>query len=801
MTGSNNYGKNRRKAFCALILVQVILLLIGCVFYGQERPGLDYEENDLYLARNDIPAQKGFYVDESYDGIGLRISGPVMFLDRGLYRADVSYHIENEQEFQAYSRVIAVPSGEELSFPLSERIEEQYSILCDKTPLRSYQPEVSYRFHVRADRSPLALICALGERPETEYTAEELSGDESESDSVTWISVRSIEVTYLRAASVLRFLLIWSFLFASLDLVLFYCFVGRRLPRLLRDKKKRQVLGSLAVIFALSEIPMLLPYIPKGGDLDYHLVRLGAIAQGLSDGQFPVRIQPIWNNGYGDAAGVMYGDILLYIPALIYLAGFTIDFAYKLYVFLISLGTTAFCYLCGREIFGRRKTAVIMTAFYVLSPYRLCDVYARAAVGEYTALMFLPVIVMGMHGLYSSHSVSDSSRNPGRKWILLGLGFTGVVTSHALSIIMVTVFLVLFALLEYKRTFSKTVLPGIMKAAGLSLLLSVYFLVPFIDYYLHVPMRVTDPDSVGIYSSSSISLPQYYAIPLEREPYGVGPLFLLVLVFGLFLYFRRPVGKRSHAVRTLLIMNAVSIWLASNYFPYALVNRYAHRIYKTALECIQFPWRWNTLASILCFLLIGWELSELCGMTVKQKRVQAVFILAACAIAVQSYVYTDVLCRESRGYDYMNVSVTNAWGWAYEIAREYAPRGLDTMEVVYPTEVSGSDNIEIVDAVREAQRFDVHVRNISANDGELVLPVFAYKGYRAKLPDGTGIPVEAGDYFKLQVTVPANTEWDGLQVFFEEPAIWRGAELISAATMLILLFYLGYCSMRSAGSE
>ena len=765
----------QKHLFSIIIVIQLVVLVLGSVHYGKSRDDLVYTSNDLFLARNDIPEEPGFYVDGKYDGKQRRISTPAFRLDKGIYTAYVSSHIENDELFVPYSRVIEVPDGQTLSFELSERVEEQYYILCDKTPLRNYQPDIFYRFHVRADNAPLALICAID-------NIEKQESDSPESD--TWLLVNNVKITYEKTASVLRFLIIWLTIFVIVDTVLLayrhidYC------HQLLLPHK--WVLLSLITIFAFSEIPMLLPYLPHGGDIHFHLQRLGGLARGLADGVFPVKIQPLWNNGYGDAAGTMYGDFLLYLPAMLYNAGFTIDFVYKFYIFLINLITVIFSYYTGKIIFKNRMIAVLTCAYYTLSPYRMLDVYGRASMGEYTAMAFLPLVALGMYLIYKKGDSEErlyGVENYG--WIVLAIGFFGVVTSHALSIIMVGSFMLIYALIEFKKTFSKKAFPEFLKAALLSGGLGLYFLVPFTDYYINVPMRVNDYlPGTGIYSESMASLPQIFALPIAKETFGGGPLYLVVIIAAVFLYWKLKENRNRHVLISIILC-FILIWMSSNYFPYAWMNHVFYLPYSAVLEQLQFPWRWISILSVFCFLLFGWELNLLMNSRIDQKKAKAIALFAACIITTQSYIYTDIYCRETWNYDYINVCVTNAWGWDFEVAREYAPRHL-TMDSVHPLEIEHNDGVVISNESRQSLKFWLNAENKTDNDEALVFPVFAYKGYKAILPDGSSIPIETGHDFRVMLTIPAHTTWNGLHLYFAETLLWRISEAISALTMIIL---------------
>ena len=195
--------------------------------------------------------------------------------------------------------------------------------------------------------------------------------------------------------------------------------------------------------------PFLTGGLWHGSDLGYHLRRIENIAMGLAAGQFPVRIQSDWVNGCGYAVGVFYGDALLYAPALLRLAGVPVSAAYDAYLFGITLCTAAAGYYAGRRLGGGRCACAAGAVLYTLSAYRLCDVTDRAALGEYTALAFLPLVAAGFWRTLRP----DRARLPG--WALLVLGLSGVLQSHLLSFEMTVLLLALAALLCARQVFSR----------------------------------------------------------------------------------------------------------------------------------------------------------------------------------------------------------------------------------------------------------------------------------------------------------------------------------------------------------
>ena len=195
------------------------------------------------------------------------------------------------------------------------------------------------------------------------------------------------------AGGIFKLGIISIFISAVIDLIILYS-----------DRRKKGLIheGSTEIFFVLFgtilfvSVPLYFGYLINGHDLQYHLLRIEGIKDGLLAGDFPIKIQSNWLKGNGYATAVFYGDLFLYIPAILRLCGFSIVQSYNIYVFLCNAATCVIAYFCFKGMSGRRKTAAVGAVLYTTSIYRLLDVYVRSSVGEYSAMTFLPMIAYGL---------------------------------------------------------------------------------------------------------------------------------------------------------------------------------------------------------------------------------------------------------------------------------------------------------------------------------------------------------------------------------------------------------------------
>lgn len=109
----------------------------------------------------------------------------------------------------------------------------------------------------------------------------------------------------------------------------------------------------------------------------------------------------------------MYSDVFLYPAAVLRILGFSLQTSYKVYVASITAATVGITFYALRKMFRSDCAALLGTALYTLSFYRLTNVFVRAAVGEYTAMAFLPLVVYGLWRIYRQSPADGKRPNPG----------------------------------------------------------------------------------------------------------------------------------------------------------------------------------------------------------------------------------------------------------------------------------------------------------------------------------------------------------------------------------------------------
>lgn len=553
---------------------------------------------------------------------------------------------------------------------------------------------------------------------------------------------------------------------------------------------KRWELFALALVCLLACLPLFddgWEGFILGDDLAFHMTRIVGLAQGLADGQIPVRLYTDMLNGYGYGAPLYYCDLFLYIAAILYNCMLPLQLCYKIYVLFVTALTAGTCYYTLRKIVGTKLTAVAGTTLYVLASYRLVNTIFRAAVGEYTAMAWLPLIVLGMYGIYTTEKPTW------RAWLPLAVGVAGLVQCHVLSLEMTLIFLVLFALLCAPKTFRKARLLAIFKAAGVSVGLSAWFVVPMLWSMVTQNVRVSGGSGVFDFQGQSTSINELFALFPNMETYssrgtlGASLTLGALLTVGVLLCRKLWAEKEKAYFTTLqcsLLLGGLAVAFVWDVFPWnAIVGSVSLPMVTKMMTVVQFPWRYLTIASLL--LTVASTVSLELLRKYKQRLYRPVLTVFMATVVLTSGMLFHAfyqLGKEATWYDMPENRRNTIMGGEYLLSGEadlnyLRPQSQDeTLLVKWYDKTDGVAHITL--------------ENTGDAQATVTLPIFDYGNYHAIDTEGVEWPMTMSEDSLLQITVPGGYS-GAISIEYKEPPLWRAAELVSLATLGgLLVFWL-----------
>ncbi|MDY4448386.1 hypothetical protein [Gemmiger sp.] len=555
-------------------------------------------------------------------------------------------------------------------------------------------------------------------------------------------------------------------------------------PLAIRNADLRGCLFLLGGAVLLASMPVLMQGVGIfGDDIHFHLSRIDAIAQGLKAGQFPVRIYSQAKNGYGYAPSLFYGELCLYFPAVLRTLGVSVQLSYHLYVLAMQMLTAGIAFYSFRQMFSHNKTALLGSVLYLLNPYRLQNLYWRAAVGEYTAMAFLPLIPAALCLLYGRKE--PTKKQAGVACTEMVIAFGMLLQTHMISLEIMALATAVFCLFHLRRTFSRCVLFVWLKSVAIVLLLNLWFLLPFLEI-------MGSGIYGGMYGGTTMNAGRMiqrsgYAIPKVLTWNTHGRNIGIELIIGCMVFLWAWIGHDEeipHREQKIGLWSTgiglAACWASTNTFPWGLVGALPGKI-SGILLAIQFPWRYLTLAAILL------TLATLCAVSLlrpkKLARPLAVLLLSASLLGV-GFFYREYLPSESGEYVgdsgelvYVDYLVTNV-AWYYD--KLYLPIGAKETRDGFVIEKKVT-TAEVEQIEKTEKGVILQYTAGMGEDGIIELPLLYYPVYGIKEGAGTLFKTENG---MLGIQVPAGSSGT-IRVAVQEPLRWRLAELVSAVTVLV----------------
>jgi hypothetical protein len=632
---------------------------------------------------------------------------------------------------------------------------------------RGADQQLTYDIYVADSQKPFSIVCRLA--------AGALDDDN--------LTVHNIHIATSRA-DLGNFALKLLGLFFLIDAVALL-YIKREAIGNLSEEQRHVIVGLLAATFVLS-LPYLSGFIYMQRDITFHMARIEGLKNGLLSGAFPVRIQPSWANSHGYAVSVFYGDLFLYPSALLRLAGIPMGFCYSFYVICVNFATLLIGYFCFKKMTNSTYIGLAVALVYAANIYRLMALNIRAAVGEYTAMAFFPLILSGFWAIYTPPPqglAADKWQSYKKLWFPLAIGCTGVIQSHAISTMLVGIVTVIVCLIMWKQTFKKETFFVLLKTLAFSILVNLWFLLPFLDYMRYEWVGNSyEEKHLQWFIESAVYLPQLFftdfAATVTRTnemPFALGTTILLVLLSS-FLFKGTATKQEKNREIFCWVAIALLIIATSTLCPWERMARVFPPLGFFA-RTMQVTWRFNTLTALFAIWLLCLTANKLKGA--RQKCV----IIGIVAIGMlQALDFSSKILVE-RGHYF--VSEVGDYRLDNILLAEYVPANANLDD--YVNALTPGEWSEIHDSSREYNRITVSATNYSNGSDFIEVPLINYPGYRAvDLDTGARLAVSDGASKRVKVEIPGGYS-GSFVVRFVSPWYWRLAEAVSVLTVVVLV--------------
>ena len=588
-------------------------------------------------------------------------------------------------------------------------------------------------------------------------------------------------------------LLAWLVIFALMDGFVWFFFISKQQGK---TDRLSVMAGVLCVGFA--SLLAVDSRLVINDDLLHHLGRFIQMSNSLFAGQLPVRIHTSGINGFGNVTALFYGELFLSLPAVLYRMAYPVQVCYQVYIVAINTITYLIAYISFKRMSGHKRIAAAGACLYTLAAYRLVCLYERSAVGEYTAMAFMPLILYGLWNLYTAR---DDARFSITVYAPLVLGLSGIIQSNIPATVMSAVMIVLFCLLLLPKTLKPKRLLALGKVVLWTLAVNLWFLWPLVDS-LSMPVNANLADApliIGgraaepVYLLGGVSQGYQVFDELMSNAFPLGLALGIGLTLSLAAVCKREqwgLARETsyHAAVYTLVFSFVCLWLSSIFFPWNLIASLGGTLARYFCS-IQFPWRYLTYASLFAVVTIVLILTAM----VRQNRLQWARGIIAILMTVSVLIAGTMMASEPARLSFENYYSDLPQNAVDYHANVFALEGADLTELLDYLHTPNPENATVTRYTVDGDDYLVTVKDAGEN-AAVELPRFHYDNYHAyDQATGEEFALHTSEMKTIMVEIPAG--YEGTVVLqYVPPVSWRMAEILSLLAGILCLTL--YCKTR-----
>ncbi|WP_119325594.1 hypothetical protein [Companilactobacillus musae] len=502
-------------------------------------------------------------------------------------------------------------------------------------------------------------------------------------------------------------------------------------------------------------------FLGMNNDGRFHVMRMEGLYEALKYGQFFPVVNMSFLGGFGYISNIFYANLWLYPVAFLRLIGLTTIQSFIVFYIVLNFVTFLISFGTYYQVSRNYDKSLLFSFIYTLSVYRIFDMVRRFDIGETLTLTFLPIVILGIYEIFYGDE---------NKWLYLTLGMVMVIYSHALSPILIAIFIFWIILFRIKILIKEP--QRILKlfyAGIVSLALSLAYFLPMFEQLKHTQFKLTNSPLIDV-SQSGMTIKQLFSWSVTNDLYNqnIGLIMLIVAIIIPFIIWK----IKTPVIRDFSIIGEILLFMTTDLFPWKF-------FVKTPLNMIQFPWRLDMLITILFAICLASD--PLNWFNSDWKKI--IIVMLTLGLIVNS---EDTLIR-NHPYEYDSYKSFNELD-VYSIGggEEYLPQDANLSDLHkaahVPVVKSGTAKIKNFSQQGSKLAFDFQ----NAKNATITIPIIAYYGYSSKESTGqvSRLTMDQKSNGLGKITINGS---GCVEINYYKTFIQKGSKILSGISLLVLI--------------
>ena len=520
----------------------------------------------------------------------------------------------------------------------------------------------------------------------------------------------------------------------------------------------------------------------------FSLSRIALVCNAIKNFRVPTYIHCFETFVYADS--IMYPTLFINIPAFFNIFINNVYISENILKIIIIISSFVISYYSARYVFKDKFYASIFTVLYNVNHYYLHNIFIRDAIGETLGSIFIPLLLAGIYSLYFDDN---------KYKYIYPIALTCIIQSHILTFFYILLFLAMFNLIYFRVSFNKKVLVNVFKSNMLVLLLNIWFIVPFMDYYFGSLYSSYHP---GLYLQPNIMKLSDLVFPSRAAQkynhYGIE--HIIIYFSNLFLLIGLQKFKDSDKFDTDKYLLATITFVVFNLFFLLTFDNVLLQLllkidfFKYIYSMQQFSFRVigrTTIFLVISFIL---TLNVLLNILItKKNELYKSFILVLVTIIVifcnsgNMRHFVSLTEYPSGDFDVKKITLYDDYKILDTVSDKSKYYEEPTNQDKKYDEVYSSKGVEIIDYKRKYLKIDLSYKINDFNDKDLYfidLPWSNYKYFNTYL-DGKKVNTFYG-HNDSNIRIKVNSPSGKVRTIFEPPFLWLFAKWVSILTIIII---------------